>query len=173
MSVKTNTYKFFKNGNHQLSCGSHKHSIMKKLLILVAAFTLSSGVFAQDMKMEKDMMDKDMKMKKDGAKMKMDMDAMKNWPMASQMAVKEQTDLYGNTSTPAMDNINSREIRAASIAAKDVGGNTLTPNFFARAGNPPMADSKDCTRPRMDIYMFQAPFKIMRLLFSKWLHPEL
>ncbi len=29
------------------------------------------------------MMDKDMKMKKDGAKMKMDMDAMKNWPMAS------------------------------------------------------------------------------------------
>jgi nitrate reductase cytochrome c-type subunit len=64
MSVKINTYKFFKNGNHQLSCGSHKHSITKKLLILVAAFTLSSGVFAQDMKMEKDMMDKDMKMKK-------------------------------------------------------------------------------------------------------------
>ncbi len=104
MSVKTNTYKFFKNGNHQLSCGSHKHSIMKKLLILVAAFTLSSGVFAQDMKMEKDMMDKDMKMKKDGAKMKMDMDAMKNWPMASQMAVKEQTDLYGKPDevTPTM-----------------------------------------------------------------------
>ncbi len=31
-------------------------------------------------------MDKDMKM--NDAKMKMDMDAMKNWPMASQMAVK-------------------------------------------------------------------------------------
>ncbi len=53
------------------------------------------------------------------------------------------TQVDQNTSTPAMDNMDSREIRAASIAAKDVGGNTLTPNFFARAGNPPMADSKD------------------------------
>ncbi len=83
------------------------------------------------------------------------------------------TQVDQNTSTPAMDNMDSREIRAASIAAKDVGGNTLTPNFFARQVILQWQIQKICTRPTMDIYMFQAPFKLMRLLFSKWLPPEL
>ena len=46
--------------------------------------------------MEKEMKEKDIKVKKDGVKMKMDMNEMKTWPMSSQMAVKEQMDLYGN-----------------------------------------------------------------------------
>lgn len=52
------------------------------------------------------------------------------------------TQVDQNTSTPRNGQY-SQQIRAASIAAKDVSGNTLTPNFFAQAGNPPMADSKD------------------------------
>ncbi len=45
-----------------------------------------------------------MEMKKDGTKMKMDMNELKSWPMSSQMAVKEQMDLYGKPDdvTPTM-----------------------------------------------------------------------
>ena len=52
------------------------------------------------------------------------------------------TQVDQNTSTQAMENMDSREIRAASIAAKDVGGS----------------------------YMCQALFKRIQWLFSKWLH---
>ncbi|MEO6219516.1 MAG: hypothetical protein ABIO81_03745 [Ginsengibacter sp.] len=46
----------------------------------------------------------DMKMKKGDSKMKMGMDELKTWPMSSQMAVKEQMDLYGKPDevTPTM-----------------------------------------------------------------------
>lgn len=48
----------------------------------------------------------EMKAKKEGSKMKVNMEELKTWPMASQMAVKEQMDLYGKpnemTSTMAV-----------------------------------------------------------------------
>lgn len=56
------------------------------LAIMMFAAAICSSVSASS---------QDMKVKKDGAKMKMDMDELKNWPMSSQMAVKEQMDLYG------------------------------------------------------------------------------
>lgn len=80
------------------------------LIVLGIAFCLSHNSTAQEMKedmnkdMKKDNMDKDMKIKKNGSKMKMSMDDMKSWPMASQMAVKEQMELYGKPDeiTPTM-----------------------------------------------------------------------
>jgi hypothetical protein len=52
----------------------------------------------------------DMKMKKDGAKMKMSMDELKSWPMASQMAAKDMMDKYGKPDemTPTMIIWNSK-----------------------------------------------------------------
>ncbi len=62
-------------------------------IVFVMTFCLfQNDAVAQDMKNEKG---KDMKIEEDGSKMKMSMDEMKSWPMASQMAVKEQMDLYG------------------------------------------------------------------------------
>ncbi|MFN2438750.1 MAG: hypothetical protein ABR503_06085 [Chitinophagaceae bacterium] len=66
------------------------------MLLMMSA--LPRYLNAQDMKMKKE----DNKMK--DSKMKMGMDHLKTWPMASQMAAKEQMDLYGKPSemTPTM-----------------------------------------------------------------------
>lgn len=62
--------------------------------LFIAFFTIPQNISAQDMKMKK------------GDKMKMNMNQMKGWPMAAQMAVKEQMGLYGKpdeiTSTMAV-----------------------------------------------------------------------
>ncbi len=60
-----------------------QQSSLAFLMLVVASF-IFMGVSAQDMKM-----------KKDKAKMKMEMSDLKSWPMASQMAIKEQMELYG------------------------------------------------------------------------------
>ncbi len=46
----------------------------------------------------------DMKIKKGDSKMKMGMEELRNWPMSSQMAIKEQIAMYGNPDeiTPTM-----------------------------------------------------------------------
>lgn len=62
-------------------------------MLLVLLFSATQYTFSQDMKM-----------KKGDGKMKMSMDEVKSWPMSSQMAVKEQMDLYGKPDeiTPTM-----------------------------------------------------------------------
>jgi hypothetical protein len=79
---------------------------IKNLLIAFIAVTASmctlNNVKAQDDMSSGKMKDGKMKMKDDKIKMKMDMSVMKSWPMSSQMAVKEQMELYGkpNEITP-------------------------------------------------------------------------
>jgi starvation-inducible outer membrane lipoprotein len=72
-------------------------------MVIVLALCMPQHITAQDMKMKKEESKmKDSKMK--DSKMKMGMDDLKSWPMASQMAAKEQMDLYGkpNEMTPTM-----------------------------------------------------------------------
>jgi starvation-inducible outer membrane lipoprotein len=79
-------------------------SLAIALIAVPAIMCFSNNVKAQDdMSSDKmKMKDGKMKMKDDKIKMKMDMSVMKSWPMSSQMAVKEQMDLYGkpNEITP-------------------------------------------------------------------------
>ncbi len=68
------------------------------VLALVGFISVSNYANAQTPDMSSDKM----KMKDDKVKMKMNMMEMKSWPMSSQMAVKEQMELYGkpNEITP-------------------------------------------------------------------------
>jgi hypothetical protein len=75
--------------------------IFVSALFAIALCLTQNNAAAQEIK---DDMKKDMKMKKDGSKMKMSTDDMKNWPMASQMAAKTMIDKYGKPDemTPTM-----------------------------------------------------------------------
>ncbi|MEJ7625446.1 MAG: hypothetical protein WKF35_01175 [Ferruginibacter sp.] len=67
---------------------------------LIAGETFSQNAMPEKMQMQ----DKGMKMKGDKMKMKMEMADLKSWPMASQNAVKEQMEKYGQPAemTPTM-----------------------------------------------------------------------
>lgn len=80
-------------------------SLAIALITTLGFMSVSNFVKAQSNDMAADKMNNSsgkMKMKEDKIKMKMDMSEMKSWPMAAQMAVKEQMDLYGkpNEITP-------------------------------------------------------------------------
>lgn len=74
------------------------------VMAVIGLMVFATAVKAQtgDMSLNKMKSPPKMKMKEDKIKKKMDMSEMKTWPMASQMAVKEQMDLYGkpNEITP-------------------------------------------------------------------------
>ncbi len=85
----------------------------KNLNLLVAFLLISCAILssytltAQENKMKKEesnMAKGDLKIKNSNSKMKMSMDGLKSWPMSSQMAIKEQMNLYGKPDeiTPTM-----------------------------------------------------------------------